>query len=139
MPEEIRLSGAAVDLSPRVRRSATVVASPAAAAETIIATVTIDRDLALGLGVLLLGYAAYTVGTAGVSANFRIRRTNVSGTIVKASGAKTVAATELHDESIVAVDTGASLPNQVYVLTMIVASASAESTVSAVELVAIPV
>lgn len=139
MPEAIRLGGAGVDLSPRVARSATVAASPAAAAETVIASVTINQDLAVGLGVLVIGYAAVTIGTAGVSATWRIRRDSVAGTIIKASGAKTVAATELHDEAIIGIDTAPTFPGEVYVLTLTVASASAESTVSAVELVAVAI
>jgi hypothetical protein len=131
------MSGIGVALGDRVFRSATVVASPAAADETIIASVSIPQDIAVGLGILVQGFAAYTVGTDGVSANFRIRRTNVAGTIVKATGATTKVAAQLHTDSILGLDTGGALPNQVYVLTMIVASGSAESTVSAVELVAI--
>jgi hypothetical protein len=138
-PVPVKYSGEALDFSPRVRRTAAVVASPAAATETIVASLSIPDDLSVGLGFLLLGYAAYTVGTAGVTGNLRIRRTNVTGTIVKASGALTVAATELHAPAIFALDTGGSLPNQVYVLTLTIGSASAESAVSAVELIAVVV
>lgn len=139
MPAPIQMSAEGLDLSPRLFRTATVVASPAAAAETIIASLAIADDLALTEGFVLVGYAAYTVGTAGVSVNLRIRRTNVTGTIVKASGAMTRTAANLAADSIVALDTGGALPNQTYVLTMIVASATAESTVSAVELIALVV
>jgi len=139
MPEAIRLSADAIDLTPRVLRTATVVASPATTAETTVASLTISRDLSFTLGVVLFGYAAYTVGTAGVSVVVRIRRTNTTGTIIKASGAATRVAANLEADSIVGVDTGPTLPGQVYVLTMTVASASAESTVSAVELVAVVV
>jgi len=137
VPEPFRLSGQNVDLSPRVFRDASVDASPAAAAETVIATVSIGPDLGFGLGVLVIGYAAWTVGTAGVSANFRIRRDSLTGTIVKASGATTRTAAQLQHDTIVGIDTSPTFPNEVYVLTLIVASASAESTVSAVELVAV--
>jgi len=139
MPEAIRIGGAGVDLSQRLFRTATVAASPADATITAIASLTIPDDLAITEGVLLFGYAAYTVGTAGVSALFQMRRTGVAGTIIKASGLKTVAATELHDECIVGFDTGATLPGQVYVIAMTVTSASAASTVSAVELIALVV
>lgn len=137
MPDPIQLSAAGLDLSPRVFRDATVDASPAAAAETVIATVSIPDDLAVTEGVLLIGYAAWTVGTAGVSGQFRIRRDSVSGTAIKASGATTRTAAELNHDTIVGFDTTPTLPNEVYVLTLIVGSASAESTVSAVELVAV--
>lgn len=139
MPEDIRVSGAGVDLGPRVFRTATVVGSPADATETIVASVTLNRDLAFSVGVLLLGFGAYTVGTAGVSVNLRLRRTNASGTIVKATGAMTRVAANLDADTIVGIDIGPTLPNQVYVLTATVASASAASTFSAVELVAIVV
>jgi len=127
-----------IDLSGRVASSASVVASPAAAAETIIATVTIPDDVALALGVLVIGYAAFTVGTNGVSANLRIRQTDASGTIVKASGAVTETAANLDGRSLVGLDTAASVA-QKYVLTLTVGSGSAVSTVSAVSLVALAI
>lgn len=136
-PVPARLNSDAVDLSTRVFRTATVVGSPAAAAETIIASLTLNRDLAFGLGVLLMGYAAWTVGTDGTSANFRIRRTDVSGTIVKASGLTTRTAAQLAADGILGIDTGPTFPNQVYVMTLIVTAGSAPSTVSAVEFAAI--
>ncbi len=140
MPEgPTRLSAIGIDLSPRVAETATVVASPAAAAETIIASLTLNQDPVFGLGVVLLGYAAYTVGTTGTAATVRIRRTNVAGTIVKASGAMTRTAAQLWADSIIAVDTGPTFPGQIYVVTLQVTAATAASTVSAVELVAIVV
>lgn len=139
MPEAFRMSGAAVDLSPRVFSTATVAASPAAAAETVIATVNLTPDLAFGLGVVVVGYAAFTVGAAGVSARLRIRRDSVAGTTVKDSGAVTVTAADLRGDTIVGLDTGAVFPNEVYVLTLTVGSGAAESTVSAVSLAAIVV
>lgn len=137
MPEPIRMSGAGVALGDRVFRSAAVVASPAAAAETIIASVSIPQDLDVTKGILLQGFAAWTVGASGVSVNLRLRRTNVSGAIVKATGAITQTAANLDSRQIVGFDTGVAALNAVYVLTMIVASGAAESTVSAVELVAL--
>ncbi len=138
-PDPIRLSAKDVDLSLRVVRTGTVVASPAAAAETIIASLTVVPDLVVGLGVVLNGYAAYTVGTGGTAVTLRMRRTDVAGAIVKASGAMTRTAANLAADDILAVDTGPTLPNQVYVLTMQVTAGAAASTVSAVELVAIVV
>jgi hypothetical protein len=139
MPEAIKYGAASIDLSERVFRTGAVVASPAAAAETIVASLTIAADLAVMEGILLAGFGAYTVGTAGVSVNLRIRRTNVTGTIIKATGAMTRAAAALDSDTLVTFDTGPSLPNQVYVLTATVASASAETTFSAVELIAVVV
>lgn len=134
----IKESAKGIDLSGRVASSAAVVASPAAAAETIVATVTIPDDVALALGVLVLGYAAFTVGANGVSANLRIRQTDASGTIVKASGAMSETAANLDARSIVGLDAAAGV-GQKYVLTLTVGSASAGSAVSAVALVALAI
>jgi hypothetical protein len=135
----IHMSAQGIDLSGRVFRSATVVASPAAGSETTIATLTIGDNLALGLGVVLAGFAAFTVGTSGVSANLKLRQTGTSGTTVKATGATTVTAANLVSQSVLGLDTAAALPGQVYVLTLTVGSGAAESTVSAVTLLAIAV
>lgn len=134
-----RLLADAIDLSPRVIRSGTVAASPAAATETTICTLTVNRDLQMGLGIVLYGFAAFTVGTSGTAVQLRIRQTDTSGTVVKASGATTRTAANLGSMSILGVDTAPVLPNQVYVLTMTVTSGSAASTVSAAELVAVVV
>lgn len=138
MPVPARLLGDAVDLSPRVKRSATVTGSPAAAAETIVATSPGIGDLQLGLGVLVIAYAAVTVGTSGTAVTWRLRQTDGSGTVVKSSGAKTATAASLIDELIVGVDTSPGA-NQVYVLTLQVTAGSAASTVSAVEIVAVAI
>lgn len=136
-PPPIRIGAAGLDLSERFFRTATVDASPAAASETVVATLTVTPELAVQEGVIVWGYVALTVGTAGVSLNTRIRRDSLTGTIIKASGATTATAANLIDRAIVGFDTGPTLPNEVYVLTLILASASAESTVSAVELAAL--
>lgn len=135
----IKVGGSVVALGERVFQTATVAASPAAATETVIATLTLSEDLVLSEGVLIVGYCAFTVGASGVSANVRLRRASVAGTIVKASGAVTVTAAELYDRTVAAFDTGATLPNQVYVLTLEVGSGAAESVVSAVTLTALAV
>lgn len=141
MPTPTLHSGVAIDFSPRVFPTATVAASPSAATETIIATVTCSGDYLVNSGVLLFGYAAFTVGTNGDAATLRIRRTDASGTVVKSSGATNagvLAATQLTDMSMNAFDANLTVP-QVYVLTLTVANANAASTVSAVTLVAIPI
>lgn len=137
MPTPINASAAGLDLSPRVFSSTTVVASPAAAAETIVCTVTCTGDIAVIAGILLVGWTAFTVGTNGVSVQTKIRRTNVSGSTRVDSGAETATAANLGTSNVVAFDTGPTMPGQVYVLTLTVASGSAASTVSAVGLVAI--
>jgi hypothetical protein len=134
MPVPLRYDATALDLSPRIQRTTTVSASPAAAVETIIATLTIAGDLAAVNGIHLDGWAAYTVGTSGVSVNLQIKRTNAAGTVIVATGALTRAAAALHADRAFGIDTGPTLPGQVYVLTMTVASAVAASTVSALML-----
>lgn len=135
----VRLSAAALDLGPRVRRSGTVDASPAAAAETVICTVVVPGNLATSLGVVLFGQAAYTVGASGTAVQLRIRKDTVAGTALKATGALPRAAGILAADPIFAVDTAPTLPNQTYVLTMIVTAGAATSTVSAAELIALVV
>ena len=132
-----RMLADAIDLKPRVIRSGTVAASPSAAAETTICTLTVDRDLQVSLGIFLVGFAAYTVGTSGTAVNMRIRQTDTSGTVVKATGATTRSAGNLVSQSVLGFDTAPVLPNQTYVLTMTVTAGAAASTVSAAELVAI--
>lgn len=140
-PEPIRYSGAVIDLSPRVAASVTVAASPAAAAETTVATITLGGNVALALGVLLFGFVAFTVGTAGATARLRIRQTNTSGTVVADTGATTggIAAAALVDMNVGGFDAAATLPGQVYVLTLQVGSATAGSAVSNVQLAALAI
>lgn len=134
MPDPTQQSARFLDLSSRVVTTTTVVASPSAAAETIIASVTLPSGLTLAQGVQIQGWAAYTVGTAGVSIEFRVRRTNVSGTVIADTGAMTGSqhgAGILSSDDINGFDTSPG-DGQVYKLTMQVASATAASTVSAV-------
>jgi hypothetical protein len=141
-PRPISSSLEGTDLSSRIPYSTTVVASPAAAAETIIAQINTraqTNDLAVVSGVILNGWAAYTVGTNGTAVQFRIRQTNVSGTIVGNSGALTGSqhgAAILSADDVSGVDT-APPAGGIYVLTMQVTAGSAASTVSAVLLYAI--
>jgi len=131
-----------VDLSSRFPFSTTVVASPAAAAETIIAQINTratTNDLAVVSAVVLFGWAAYTVGTNGTAVQLRIRQTQVAGTLVAASGALTGSqhgAAILSADDVAGVDT-APPAGGIYVLTMQVTAGSAASTVSAVLLNAI--
>ena len=140
MPADpIRITSSGVDLSDRFAASTTVVASPAAAAETIIASLTLGANLSTKLGVLLTGWAAYTVGTNGTAVQLKVRQTNVSGTTVAATGALTGSqhgAAILSADDIQGLDTAPVFPGQVYVLTMQVTAGSAASTVSAVFLAA---
>lgn len=137
MPQPIRYSAQSIDLSPRFQQTTTVAASPTDSTETIIATLTLSgfNDLAVVSGIQLIGWAALTVGTNGVSANLRIRQTNASGTVVAATGATTVTAANLVAREVQGNDATPGVA--VYVLTLAVGSASAGSTVSACSLRAI--
>jgi hypothetical protein len=136
MPRPINEGADAIDLSPRFVRSAVVVASPAAAAETIIAQTAAIGDVAVIQGVRLSGWAAFTVGTNGTAATLRLRQTNASGTVIATTGAVTggIAAAGLVALDVEGFDAAAVAPAQVYVLTLQVTAASAASTVSAVML-----
>ena len=135
MPVPLNENAAGLDLTARAAATTSVVGSPAAAAETIIASLTLNTDETILSGIMLRGFAAFTVGTSGTATTLRIRRTNVSGTVVATTGALTggIAAGNLVAETILGFDTGAALTGQVYVLTLQVTSGSAASTVSAVE------
>jgi hypothetical protein len=134
----IQIGAGGIDLSPRVIQSSVIVASPSAATETTICTLTIPGNIAQVTGVILFGFAAFTVGTNGTACNLKIRQTNTSGTTVGATGATTggIAAAGLVDVNVTGFDT-ASVGNQVYVLTLTVTNGSAASTVSACSLVAL--
>jgi hypothetical protein len=135
MPVPIAQNAANIDLSQRAAATTAVVGSPALAAETIIAQLSLNTDEVITSGIMLRGFAAFTVGTSGTAATLRIRRTNVAGTQVATTGALTggIAAGNLVAETILAFDTGASLAGQVYVLTLQITAGAAASTVSAVE------
>jgi hypothetical protein len=135
----IQVAGEEIDLSGRFVHSVTVAASPAGASETTIATLTITADASLQKGIYLDGWAAYTVGTSGTAVTLKIRRTDTSGQTIASSGALTRAAGVLAGDDVAGVDTGPTLPGQVYVLTMTVTAGAAASTVSAVMLRAIVV
>jgi len=134
MPIPIEVTAAQIDLGQRFDRSVAVVASPALAAETIIATLTANTDEAITEGVDLDGWAAYTVGASGTAATLRIRQTNVSGTVVATSGAVTRTAGQLVEHSVQGFDAAPALTGQVYVLTLQVTAGAAASTVSATKL-----
>ena len=137
MPAEpIKLSGISVDLSPRYFQSSTVAASPSAATETVICTLTVSVNAAIATGIQLWGWAAFTVGTNGTACNLKIRQTGTSGTTLAATGATTggIAAAALVDMNCQGIDTAGVIPGQVYVLTLTVTGGSAASTVSACQL-----
>lgn len=136
MPLPIRYDSQNLDLAKRVQVTTAITASPALAAETIIATLTLTgfTDTAIVTGVDLSGWAAFTVGTSGTAATLRIRQTNVSGTVVATSGALTggIAAAALVAQDVEGFDAGAGVAT--YVLTLQVTAGGAASTVSATKL-----
>lgn len=137
--EKIYQSALGLDISPRFVSSTTVAASPSAATETTICTITIPANAAVTTGIQLTGWAAFTVGTSGTACNLKIRQTNTSGTTISATGATTggIAAANLVDMNTQGLDTAGVLPGQVYVLTLTVTAGAAASTVSACQLTAL--
>lgn len=137
MPQPIREDSIFVDLSTRFQRTTTVAASPSGSSETTIATLTLAgfNDIQIVSGIRLEGWAAFTVGTSGVSVNLQIKQTSSSGTAVGASGAVTETAANLDEITVCTFDAAPGV--KTYVLTMTVASGAAASTVSAVYLGAI--
>lgn len=137
----IRIASSELDLSQRIVDSTTVVASPAAAAETIIASVTIPdfNILAVTQRIYLQGWAAFTVGTSGTAVNLRIRQTNVAGTVIAATGALTGGVTAANLLAIDVCGSDATPGVATYVMTLTVTAGAAASTVSAVELIAMVV
>jgi hypothetical protein len=139
MPQPIQYDSAHLDLSARFFSSSTVAASPSAATETTICTLTLVNDLALVTGVFLWAQCSFTMGTSGVSATMKIRRTNTSGATIVTTGATTGVAAALYNPSIVGIDPNPVPNTTVYVVTLTIGSGAATSTVSAVNLIAIAV
>jgi hypothetical protein len=137
MTQPIRQSIVPFDISERFPSTKTVAGSPALAAETVIASLTLPGfgDTAVVSGISFDGWAAFTVGTSGVSATMRIRQTNVSGSIVVTTGALTVVAANLVQISVQGFDAAPGVG--VYALTLQIGSGAAASTVSALSLQAI--
>lgn len=140
-PDPIRQSGQGLDLSSRIVESTSVVASPSAATETIIAQTAALTEEQIVSGVSLSGWAAFTVGTNGTSVRLRIRQTNASGTTIADTGLVDagIAAAKLVSLAVQGKDTSPAASAQVYVLTLTVTAGSAASTVSATSLRAIAV
>jgi hypothetical protein len=134
LPDPVHIAANQVDLSARFKLSTAVVGSPAAGAETIICQVAIPNDLAVATGIILNGWAAYTIGASGVSCQLRVRQTNVAGAIIANTGVQTgghSTAGQLVSDDVNGIDASPVLPGQVYVLTLQVGSGAGVSTVSA--------
>ena len=123
-------------VQPNLIVSKTVAASPALAAETTIAQITVPSVADATSQVELSGWAAFTVGTTGNSARLRIRSGSLTGTVVADTGALTggIVAAALVAQDVEGVDQPAEIAGLVYVLTLQVGAATAPSTVSAVKL-----
>ncbi len=134
--EKIISNAQGVDLSSRVIANTTVVASPSANAETIIGSLTITEGIAITTGVILICWAAFTVGTLGTAVTLKVRQTSISGTTIVSSGALTSTAANVNERSIPAYDTSPA-DGQVYKFTMTVTGGAAASTVSALQMTAI--
>ena len=130
----IAQNAALVDFSGRIAVSTAVVASPAAASETVIANVTIPLAAPRTQGVILSAWATYTVGTSGTAVTLQIRQTGLAGTSIVSTGAMTGSqhgAGIVSQDDVYGVDTAPPSAG-VYALTMTVANGAATSTVSAV-------
>jgi hypothetical protein len=139
LADTIAVAANHIDLAPRFFQSQAIVASPSAATETTICSLTLTGVPAVTSAIMLFGWAAFTVGTSGTACNLKIRQTNTSGATVAATGATTggITAANLVDMNVQGADTAGVLPGQVYVLTLTVTAGAAASTVSGCQLLAI--
>ena len=144
--ERINANVKTVDMSARVASSNTVVASPATAAEVVVAQITgISPDVPVVSGVFLSGDASLKVGTSGTAVQLRIRTgtTAGAGTVIADTGAITggITAGNLISQDVQGFDTaatgGAAPGTTSYCLTVAVTAGAATSTVSQTNLTAI--
>lgn len=138
MADPIILGGGAIDLTRRITKTSTVIGSPAAAAETIVATTpAVDAQLGYSLALVFFNLA-YTIGTNGTACTVQIRQTAaLTGASKFTTGAQTGGhntATQLVADDVMAWDTS---PATQYTVSLQVTSGSAASTVSAVQGIAI--
>lgn len=116
--------------------STTVVASPAAAAETVIATsagLIVDTPQFL---VVVRASVDLTIGTNGIAVTFKLRRgTTASGTEITSNpvwGPYTVVATDEYQFSVAGTDAPGAVAGLKYSLTATVGSGSAPTTINVV-------
>lgn len=116
----------------------TIIASPALAAETIVATtgpVNPPVDTAL---ILLFWFAELTIGTSGTALNIRIRRgTALTDTLINVGQARTVAAGNLISLCGQYFDTPGAVAEVQYSLTAQVTAGAAASTFTDVFMMAL--
>lgn len=130
----VQIGGQYIDFSNRLAYSVTVDASPSAGTKTTIAHLSIPSGVTIIAGVLLVGQAAFTVGTSGVSATLDIA--HHGGTAIGTTGAATVTAGDLYAPLVQAFDTSLN-DGQRYDLELTIGSGAAASTVSSVLLWAV--
>jgi hypothetical protein len=117
--------------------STAVIASPAAAAETVICTCGPINPPGDAVVVLLHWFIEFTVGTNGVTATLKLRRgAATSSTLINVGAAATVVAPNVVRFGGSYFDSPGAVAEQQYSLTLTVGSASAASTVSDVCLIA---
>jgi hypothetical protein len=133
-----RLDARGINLGSRIVGSSAVAASPSGATETTVCTVTLPSNLQTFSKVVLIGFAAFTIGTSGDHYTLKIRQTDTSGSTLYSSGTIAASAAALINSGALAFDT-APAAGQVYVLTLTVANGAAASTVSSTGLAAIVV
>lgn len=135
MAQAISASAKGMDFTPRFAESHAVAGSPALAAITTVCSLTFPgfSDVAIMNGVQLEGWAAFTVGTSGVTAKLDIRQTSTAGAVIATTGLLTVVATNLVAFAVQGIDQ-APLAAGVWVLCLTIGSGAAVSTVSATQL-----
>jgi len=146
MPYGFVQSANAIDFGPRFATSSTIVGSPSAATETLVAQITgLDGQLSVSVGVFLSAALSFTVGTSGTAIRVRIRQgtTAGAGTVIADTGALTggVAAGNLLSQDIQNVDTnavgGTALASTSYHVSLTVTAGAAASTVSQANIIAL--
>jgi hypothetical protein len=117
--------------------TSTIVASPAAASETIVATTGPIGLIYDGAAVFVWWFCELTIGTSGVSLNAKLRRgAALTSTLVNVGQARTVVAGNLVSFSGCYVDNAAGASAPQYSLTLTVGSGAAASTLTDVMLLA---
>jgi len=139
--DTITHAAAGIDFTTRVASSATVIGSPALAAETLIVQLALPLDGVKTSEILLYGWVAFTVGTSGTAATIRVRRAStlgsLGGLVQATTGALTVTAANLVAFSVSGADNSQLGP--FYSLSLQVTAGAAVSTVTAAQLTVINV
>ena len=115
----------------------TIIASPALAAETIVATTGAISQVYDGASIFLFWFCELTIGTSGISLNAKLRRgAALTSTLVNVGQARTVVAGNLVSFSGVYFDNAGIVAGVQYSLTLTIGSGAAASTLTDVALLA---